>query len=126
MAPRLQDEEEGPPVLKELILGAIQAFIFPPYDRCGRTGFHHLSAHPTSLLDSGQGPGLRSSTPGGFRQQISTNSPGALRSIGLECLARRNMVVGAHTHLTACTQVLELIPSLPDIVARLGIHAYMP
>jgi hypothetical protein len=33
------------------------------------------------------------------------------------------MATRACTHLTSCTQVLEFIPSPPDIVAQPRIHA---
>jgi hypothetical protein len=67
MARPLQTEEEGPPTKKELIPRLIHTFTFPPYDRHGQEGFHRLYARPTSLLDLGHGPGLRSNTPGGFQ-----------------------------------------------------------
>jgi hypothetical protein len=42
----------------KLFLGMIHAFTFPSYDGRWQEGFHHLSARPASLLNSGQGPGL--------------------------------------------------------------------
>jgi hypothetical protein len=85
----------------------LNAFIFPPYDGHGHAGFHHLSAHPASLLNTGQGPGLQSNTSGGFQQRISIISPEASGSGSLRCLSRQDATIGAHAHLTACTRVLN-------------------
>jgi hypothetical protein len=82
-----------------------------------------MSARPASLLNLRQGLGLQSSMSGGFQQGISTTSPKASGTGGLRRLARWDVDVGTHVHLTVCTQVLEPIPSLPDAVARPGIHA---
>jgi hypothetical protein len=67
MAPPLQAEDDGSPTEKELFLGAIQVFTFPPYDGLGQAGFHHMSGRPAYILDWGQGLGLWSNAPGGFQ-----------------------------------------------------------
>jgi hypothetical protein len=65
----------------------LQFITFPPYDRHGQAGFHHLSAHPASLVNPRQGLGPRSNTPGGFPQLISIASLEDSRSGDLRCLA---------------------------------------
>jgi hypothetical protein len=65
----------------------IHAFTFPPYDGRGPTGFCHLFAHPTSLLNQGHGPSLWSNMLRDFQQRISIASPGASGSGGLRHLS---------------------------------------
>jgi hypothetical protein len=62
---------------------------------------------PPLSLTRGKDPGPWSNMPRGFPQWISIASPGASSSGCLRRLARRDIAVGAHTHVTVCTQVLN-------------------
>jgi hypothetical protein len=69
------------------------------------TGFHHLSAPPTSLSDLGQGPGPLVKCARGLPTVDKHCPPWALGNVGLKRLARRDVAVGAHARLTIRTQV---------------------
>jgi hypothetical protein len=68
-------------------------------------GFHHLSGPPTSLDDTVKGPGPWVKQGQGIPVADKHRLLWAWGSGGLRRLARRDVVVGTHAHLSVCTRV---------------------
>jgi hypothetical protein len=87
---------------KEIISAIINSITSLPYYLHGRTGFHHLSTLPSDL---GQAPG----PPIKHARELPTmdkhHPHWASGNVNLERLARRDIAVRAHAHLTICTRV---------------------